>query len=66
MAEIRLAADLAQDEQTRLIENVRAESAQSIEAVIGDPGRAQLEQARNDRWLETLLSLPMQASAGPP
>jgi DNA-binding transcriptional MerR regulator len=66
MAEIRLAPDLAQDEQTHLIENVRAASAQSIEALIGEAGRAQLEQARNDRWLETLLSLRVEPAAGPP
>jgi hypothetical protein len=66
MAEIRLAPGLAQDERTRLIENVRADSAQSIEALIGDAGRAQLDQARNDRWLETLLHLPVQPNTGPP
>jgi hypothetical protein len=66
MTEIRLAPGLTPDEQTVLIENVRAESAQSIEALIGDASRAQLEQARNDRWLETLLHLPVQPPAAPP
>jgi len=66
MAEIRLAPHLAPEEQTRLLENIRTASAQSIEALIGDAGRAQLEQDRNDRWLETLLSLPVQSAADPP
>ena len=66
MAEIRLAPHLAPDEQTRLLENIRTASAQSIEALISDAGRAQLEQTRNGRWLETLLSLPVQPGAGPP
>jgi hypothetical protein len=66
MAEIRLAPDLSPDEQTHLIENIRAASAQSIEALIGAAGRAQLEQARNDHWLETLISLPVRPAAGPP
>ena len=66
MVEIRLAPHLATDEQTRLLESIRTASAQSIETVIGDAGRAQFEQARNDRWLETLLSLRVEPAVGPP
>jgi hypothetical protein len=43
-----------------------AQEGARIEALISNAGRAQLEQTRNGRWLETLLSLPVQPGAGPP